>query len=178
MGRSETLEQRRLIDSRTQAVEIRMFNWCLWKALVPAILLAGLFPLYRYVLTLEHPFQRAFAHGDLILFASILLFEIGVETEGGAHRPRWLWITAAVARALAFLLMPMYWIIKHDVILKEEQLARATHGASEPIISKLSVYAGFSCTVAVASLVIAACLAVAVLDYHKSEELRAFGVQT
>jgi len=178
MGRVETSAQRKLAEERAELVEIRMLNWCLWKALVPALLIFGLFPLYRYIITLEHPFQRAFAHGELILFGSILLFEIGVDTEGGAHRPWRLILTTSVVRAIAFVLMPVYWLIKHDVIVKEERLAKLSNQTAEyvAIVEKLRNYACMSCTVAVGCLILAGLVALSVLDYHKREELRAFGV--
>jgi hypothetical protein len=176
MGRNETAQSRQLMAERTEVIEIRMINWCLWKALVPAVLIFGQWPLYGLI-PMDHPFERAFAHGELILFASILLFEIGVDTEGGARRPRALVVATAVVRAVAFVLMPAYWVIKHDAIMKEERLAKLSEQALEhaAILEKLRGYAALSCTIAAASLLISGILAVAAFDYHKAEELRAFG---
>ncbi|MBV9070693.1 MAG: hypothetical protein JO093_14870 [Acidobacteria bacterium] len=157
---------------------MRTVNWCLWKALIPALMVFGLWPFYAFVATMEHPFQRAFAPGDFILFSAILLFEIGAEADGGGLFPRGIRIGSALTRALAALLMPIYWVIRHDVMLKEDALAcgKSPSPAYSALLHKLRNYGCFSCTVAVISLIIAALLAIALLEYHRTEELRELGM--
>jgi hypothetical protein len=158
---------------------MRAVNWCIWKLAMPAVLITALLPFYRFIMTLEHPFQRAFAQGDFILFAAILLFEVGVEAEWGSHQPRHLKVSSSLTKAVAALLMALYWVIKHDVIVKEEALARTSILASQQtILAKLSDYAWLSCGVGSVSLICAALLLIAVVDHQKREELREFGVAT
>lgn len=178
MGRVETPQMRQAAALKAAAIEMRTVNWCLWKAAIPALFVAGLWPFYRFVLTLEHPFPRAFAHADFILFSAILLLEIGAESDGAALTPRGIRIGSAVARAVAVLFMPMYWVIKHDVLLQEDVLARIKPPSPQyaGALDKLRGYACFSCTVAIISLIVAALLAIALLEHHKAEELRELGM--
>lgn len=177
MGRAETPYTRALAAARLDAIETRAINWCVWKLAMPAVLIVALLPFYWWIMTLEHPFQRAFAHGDLILFAAILLFEISVEAEWGNRQPRRLKVTTAVTKAVAALFMALFWVIKHSTILHEEALARATNGAiQQAILSKLATYAWVSCGVGAISVIAASLLLIAVVDHQKREELREFGV--
>ena len=177
MGRMETPYTRAIAEARLDAIDTRAINWCVWKLAMPAVLIGALLPFYSWIMTLEHPFQRAFAHGDFILFAAILLFEVGVEAEWGNRQPRHLKVSSAVTKAVAALFMALFWVIKHSTILNEEALARATDaGVRDAILAKLSTYAWVSCGVGVMSVVGASLLLVAVVDHQKREELREFGV--
>src|ERR1043165_5235811 len=69
MGKVVDAGARRKFESRTRIIVARAINWCIWKALLPGMLLALLWPIYSFVLKLPHPFQRAFANGDLLIFA-------------------------------------------------------------------------------------------------------------
>lgn len=177
MGRIDTPYTRAVAAARLDAIEVRAVNWCVWKLSMPAVLIVGLFPFYRYIMTLEHPFQRAFAHGELVLFAAILLFEVGVEAEWGSNQPRHLKVLSSLTKAFAALLMGLYWIIKHDVIVKEEALARESMVKVKAVLlSKLGSYAWLSCGVGAVSIIAAVLLLIAIVDYQKKEELREFGI--
>jgi len=128
-------------------------------------------------MTLDHPFQHAFAHADFILFAAILLFEIGVEADCSTHQPRYLRVASSLTKAIAALLMALYWVIRRDVIEREQDLVKEMPpGAHHAILEKLTSYAWLSCGIGGVSLVSAAILVIAVVDHQKKEELREFGV--
>lgn len=105
---------RRVIDEDRMLSHERLINWCIWKVALPLGMLLLLWPLYETV-PLKYPFESAFAHGDLILFAVLILLEAAVE--GDHIRAPGIWRTGMnLARLGAIFLVVVYCVVKMDVV--------------------------------------------------------------
>ena len=150
----------------------RLRNWCIWKVVLPLGMLALFYPLYRYVLELEHPFQRAFAHGDLILFSVLILLEAAIEGEHIRHRGAWFHIGMHLAKVLALFLILTFGFIKTDVMLQEIKVNSLEN--PEPIFLKLEFYSYLSWIVAAFAVIYSLLAFWSVVAREASERLAEF----
>ena len=180
MGRQDTPQIRAAIAARTNEIEMRAWNWCVWKVAAPIIFILTVYPFYRFTLSMHHPYARAFAHGDLILLAAILLFEVSGEIDGCRRQSQRLRIGSLLGKLFAVTLVAPYWMVKHAVVTKEHQLAESAKDPASraDILETLSRCASFSFLVIAVVLIFTGILVVLLIDYQKSEELRDFGIVT
>src|ERR1043165_950817 len=176
MGKGVDAGARRQFESRTRIIVARAINWCIWKALLPGMLLALLWPIYSFVLKLPHPFQRAFANGDLLIFAALIMVEASLEGEHIENQSGTFRFLTNLARLFAVLLIFAFAFVKYDVILQEAALARAAAADQGLILDKLRAYSCFSCSVASVSLVASLFTFAVVVDLERTEELRRLGL--
>lgn len=74
-------ENVKILELRRCTLVMRRFQeWRRWKLLLPLIMLLVFYPIYVFVEG-PTPFLNAFAHGDLLLFSALLLFEVSVESD-------------------------------------------------------------------------------------------------
>jgi hypothetical protein len=120
-----------------------------------------MYPAYKFVFEIGHPFVRAFALGDLLLFSGLLLMEAAEEakTIGKPDAVDWSeWI-----RAGAVFVLIAFSLLRHDALNKELKLL----SGSEGVEAKLQLYA-------LANLIIAvACVMFMVRLFWASEETEA-----
>ena len=74
-------ENVKILELRRCTLAMKRFQeWRRWKLLLPLIMLLVFYPIYIFVAA-PSPFLNAFAHGDLLLFSALLLFEVSVEAD-------------------------------------------------------------------------------------------------
>lgn len=178
MGKEENVNNRRAYEHERDAVAARTLSWWVWKAVVPTVLLAAMWPVYAYVLALPHAFQRAFAHGDYLLLAALLVLELTVEGDHVA-RPRMSFRTlSTVGKATAFVMMFVYGFVKYDVVTQEAKLAGAAGNAliEHSVLDKLRAYSCFNCSVIICALIACVFVSSALVDHQREEQLERFGL--
>lgn len=141
----EIAEEQRELSSE------RLRNWCIWKVVLPLGMLALFYPMYRFVLELEHPFERAFAHGDLILFSVLILLEAAVEGEHIRKQGAWFHLRLHLAKVAAILLILIFGFVKTDVMLQESKIGDISSHAD--VFRKFLVYSYFNWLVALVAVI-------------------------
>jgi hypothetical protein len=144
-------------------IKRQILNWIGWKVLLPLLLLFLIWPMYGWVLHLPHPFVRAFAHGDLLIFSSLILLEAAIEGEHIPHQSFWSLFGRVIAKIFAVVFIAIYGVLKYKAVLNEDELAKAvTTVHSDPaavaslsstIIDGMLPYSYFSCTIAIVSVI-------------------------
>lgn len=154
-----------LRDERQQ-IRNRAADLFSWKIIAPGSVLFLFWPIYAIFLDVEHPFSRAFAHGDCILFAALLFLETSVESERLLEQTATMRMTRDGLRLLAFLLIVIFAFWRNDVATKEAALLVGHARTAGPILERLTAYAFFNCAVA---LLAAACCVNTVLSNVERE---------
>jgi hypothetical protein len=135
-------------QDKVEAVEERFTAWCVWKIVVPGAMLLLVWPVYAFVLSVKHPFQRAFAHGDLLIFAAMVLLEAAVEAEQ-VRRAGWLFRAGRqLAKAFAVIIIFLFGFIRYDVTVLDPELAHDSLG----VVKKLTGYSCFNSSVALVAV--------------------------
>jgi hypothetical protein len=150
----------------------RLRNWCIWKVVLPLGMFALFYPLYRYVLELGHPFQSAFAHGDLILFSVLILLEAAVEGEHIRYRGAWFHVGMHLAKVMAFFLILVFGFIKTDVMLQEIKIGTLKNPG--PVFVKLEFYSYLNWIIASFAVVYSLLAFWSVVAREASERLAEF----
>jgi hypothetical protein len=117
---------------------------CVWKVLVPFILIILMLPIYILVGKVSHPFEKAFAHGDLLIFSSLILIEAAVElkrTKLGYDE---------LLRAGALFTIFLFGFIKLQAMKQEPLLEKESVDA----ITQLWYFSFFNCAVSVCAVII------------------------
>jgi hypothetical protein len=83
---------------------------------LPLGLLALLWPVNSIVLGLPHPFESAFAHGELLIFSVLILLEAAVEGEHLRRQSQKFQIVLGVLKVSAFFLLFIFGFMKTDVL--------------------------------------------------------------
>ncbi|MGA9773441.1 MAG: hypothetical protein WBV94_30700 [Blastocatellia bacterium] len=80
-------ENVKIVELNRQILIMKRFrDWQRWKVLLPILMLFLFYPIYIFEeKELMGPFLSAFAHGDLLLFSALLLFEVSVEANHIQH---------------------------------------------------------------------------------------------
>lgn len=89
---------------------------CLWKVLFPLFLILIIYPTYALLLKVDYPFQRAFAHGDLLIFSALIMVEAAIElkeSKSNYDEP---------LRFVAMLTMVIFGLVKYGAMLREPHL--------------------------------------------------------
>ncbi len=117
---------------------------CVWKVLVPFILIILMLPIYVLVGRISHPFEKAFSHGDLLIFSSLILIEAAVElkrTKLGYDE---------LLRACALFTIFLFGFIKLQAMKQEPLLEQGSMDA----INQLWAFSFFNCAVSVCAVII------------------------
>ncbi len=80
-------ENVRIVELNRQVLIMKRFrDWQRWKVFLPVLMLFLFYPIYMFKeKEMIGPFLSAFAHGDLLLFSALLLFEVSVEANHILH---------------------------------------------------------------------------------------------
>jgi hypothetical protein len=104
-------------SSTTSQYQRHLMDWCIWKVLLPFLVLLVLWPIYRFVGQQPDAFNQAFEHGDLLIFAALLFIEVAIESAEGGRRS--MVVSYAVvegSKLLAMLLLFVLGFIKYDIL--------------------------------------------------------------
>jgi hypothetical protein len=113
---------------------------CIWKVLVPFLFIIVIYPIFVFVANdVNHPFERAFAHGELLVFSALILIEAAVELRRAKIG------YDEVLRALSLLPIMFYGFIKYKTMLQEPKMEHEDIAA----IKQLFLFSFFNCAVAV-----------------------------
>jgi|SRR5688500_2527894 amino acid permease len=111
---------------------------CVWKIFVPFLLIILIYPIFLVVVRVHHPFERAFAHGELLIFSALILIEAAVELK----RARLGY--DELLRAGAMLTIFIFGFMKYEAIQQERHLETQNADA----INQLFAFSFFNCAVA------------------------------
>jgi hypothetical protein len=137
---------------------------CIWKVAVPFLLLMIIYPIYILVVNVQHPFERAFAHGELLIFSALVLIEAAIELKRAKLG------FDELLRGLALLAIFLFGFMKYQAIQQEPHLELGEADA----IRQLFAFSFFNCTVgitAVAASIYAFLYAVRSENLKKVEDL-------
>jgi len=112
---------------------------CIWKVVVPFLLLMFIYPIYILIVKVHYPFERAFAHGELLVFSALILIEAAVELKRAQLG------YDEVLRGLALLVIFLFGFVKYQAMQQEPRLETGDAEA----ISQLFAFSFFNCTVAI-----------------------------
>src|SRR5437764_248684 len=98
--------------------EGRMREWFLWKVVLPFLFLLLMWPVYRLAMHRADAYEKAFAHGELLIFSALVLIEIGIEMKYSDTSAENLWTD--LARIAAIILIFMFGFLHYAVIIDEE----------------------------------------------------------
>ena len=130
--------------------EKRLREWILWKVWLPFIFIAAIWPV-GCAMGRADAYERAFAHGEFLIFGAFVLLEAALEIKHSAVDDDW-W--AEVARAAGMFVIFCYAIVYVLATVAEER-GTYRHGAV--------YYACFGCSVAVAAL------SITVYSYYRAK---------
>jgi hypothetical protein len=99
---------------------IKLYNWTALKVILPLLVLFLIYPLCGFTLDLDHPFQRAFQHGDLLVFSALILVEAAFELESSNLRDSGIHLVQLIAMMLAIFSIFTFVAVKFDVLRNEE----------------------------------------------------------
>lgn len=89
---------------------------------VPLFIMFFTWPIFKWIIEIEHAFEKSFGGGDLVLFSALLLIGVYVRLSHFQLSKELLRIdkkldqTANVALALGFIMLFLYAIIKYDFV--------------------------------------------------------------
>src|ERR1700752_112659 len=96
--------------------EISMIRWVVCKVIIPLVVMAIIWPIYSYALQLEHSFEKAFAHADLLVFSALILTEGLIEGEQTLISDLRFQLARYGGLILAFVSLIMFVVVKFDVM--------------------------------------------------------------
>jgi hypothetical protein len=158
----------------------RLFiNWLGWKVVLPLLLILSIYVLIRFVLEIPDPFGMAFAHGELLVFSALVLFEAATE---GEHLQESTMLNAVrmSARIAAILLIGGFVATKSDVLFKENlllmELPKNPNAAGHDLLArKMFAYSWLNCTVALVSVVASIMIFWFTMHLEKKQTLDSLG---
>lgn len=112
--------QYHVIHESEDSWEVRLVKWIIYKVIIPLIVMFVIWPISEYSLGLHHAYEKAFAHGDLLIFAAFVLIEVVIEGEH-KHVKNWRFqLGRHTAFVLAFVSLIFFIVVKIDVLRSEE----------------------------------------------------------
>lgn len=115
-----TAEELRTEESGfNQAWEVRLIKWIIYKVAIPLTVMFIIWPIYSFSLNLEHSFEKAFSHADLLIFSALILTEAAIEGEYIQIRNWRFQLGRHIAIALAFISLILFIVVKFDVMRAE-----------------------------------------------------------
>jgi hypothetical protein len=108
---------------------------------------------------MPHSFSEAFAHGELLIFAALVLIEVSFEGEELRGIPKdrfepWFDGALPVLRFVAFMIIYAFGFIRYDVVSVRMQIDQGVKDNLLP--HKLGAYAMLNLSTAVACVLVAA----------------------
>lgn len=146
----------RMFTDELRRSQDRLRNWFLWKVLFPLTLLGIVYPINMFVLSLPHPYESAFAQGELLVFAALILLEAVVEGDHlrGGHL---FHLCIGSVKIAAFALLFVLGFLKADVLRHADILdgaktqtpaAQARGEENTATLHRLQLYSSFNMGVA------------------------------
>ena len=148
--------------------EVRMVKWTVYKVIVPLVVILIIWPIYSYALQTEHPFEKAFAHADLLIFSALILTEAVIEGEHTLVRDWRFQLGRHMALLLAFVALILYVVVKFDVMRYEDS----------PNTNKMYVYSCVGWFMAVLSALISVYSFSKTSYQEATKELRSLAQET
>lgn len=136
----------------------RLRDWLMWKVWLPFIFIAVMWPV-GVAMHRSDAYQRAFAHGEFLIFGAFVLLEAALEMKHSSP-PGEDDFWAEAARVAAIVIVLCYGVVNVLVAQAEE--------GQPPHKHDLVYYACFSCSVAVVAL------AVSVFSYWRVKGKNAY----
>lgn len=133
----------------------RLFlNWMAWKVFLPLALISCVYLAIRFFFDIPHPFGKAFAHGDLLVFSALVLMEAATEGEQDQKHNFRVEAVRHFAKVVAIFLLLMFLGTKLDILRRESELA-AKHSADghHLLTEKMLLYSSLNCAIALVSVV-------------------------
>jgi hypothetical protein len=180
-----------MLDKRTitwlreerQHIRNRAVDLCTWKVLLPGGLLLLFWPIYAVIMEVKEPYVRAFAHGDYILFAALLLFETSVESERLIRQTAIFRLYRNGVRILAVAMIFVFGFLKYDVVVKEAALSHLEQSSVSQldrtsaltVVAKLHSYSTFSCAVALLTAAYSIYAFTSLVEHESADLFRRLG---
>lgn len=117
---------------------------CIWKVFVPFLLIILIYPVFLVFMKDHHPFERAFAHGELLIFSALVLIEAAVELK----RARLGY--DELLRAMAMITIFIFGFVKYSAVQQERQLDTNDLDA----VQQLFAVSFFNCAVALFAIAV------------------------
>lgn len=138
--------------NENSSLDRRMLDWLFSRIFMPFLILMLMWPIYKWFFDLPHSFERAFAHGDLLIFSALILLESAAEAEYAPYQSVRMGIARRCAWLFAIGCVLVFGFMKYSVMLKEPQLAISP----EAVIGRMKAFACLNCTIAVVSILFSA----------------------
>ncbi|MEN3330001.1 MAG: hypothetical protein V7638_4808 [Acidobacteriota bacterium] len=132
---------------------------CIWKIFVPFLLIILIYPIFTIIVKVHHPFQRAFAHGELLIFSALILIEAAVELK----RARLGY--DELLRGIAMIIIFLFGFMKYQAMQQEQHLETDLDA-----INQLFAFSFFNCTAAAFAITVSI---YAFLQAIRSEKIHA-----
>lgn len=100
--------------------EIRMVKWAVYKVIIPLVVMLIIWPIYYYALQIDHSFEKAFAHAELLIFSALILTEAVIEGEHTLVADWRFQLGRHIALLLAFIALILFVVVKFDVMRHEQ----------------------------------------------------------
>lgn len=161
------------ITDRDGSLDRRMLDWMFSRVFLPFAILILMWPIYKYFLDLPYPFERAFSHGDLLIFSALILLESASEGEYTHAQSLGMGLARRAAWALAISFVLVFGFMKYSVILKEELLAKTTEASMTLLLThKMRAFSCLNCTIAVVSVLFSGYAYWKNIDLEKTEKFK------
>jgi hypothetical protein len=103
---------------------------------------------------IPHPFGKAFAHGDLLIFSALVLLEASTEGEHEQGQSISMDVARLFAKIFAILFIGGFVATKYDILNIESQLLlKPDNNMHEMLARKMTAYSCLNCTIALVSVV-------------------------
>jgi hypothetical protein len=121
---------------------------CVWKVFVPFLLIILIYPIFLIVVRVHHPFERAFAHGELLIFSALILIEAAVELKRAQLG------YDELLRAGAMLTIFIFGFMKYEAMQQEPHLETQNVAVAAAAVSQLFAFSFFNCVVAMFAIAV------------------------
>ena len=155
-----------LANANKDSLDRRMLDWLFSRVFLPFLILMLMWPIYKWFFDLQYPFERAFAHGDLLIFSALILLESATEAEYAPFQSVRMGIARRLAWLFAIACVLTFGFMKYSVMLKEAQLP----SNPESVIGRMKAFSCLNCTIAIVSILFSA------FAYWKNTDLEKTGV--
>jgi hypothetical protein len=134
--------------------QIQLVESIFWKVFFPFVCIFALWPIY-YLSDLGHPFQRTFAHGELLVYSTILMIEVYIGVSHIEKKSTGMLIIQNFALLASFGFLLFFGFLKFQAILVENSVIKFELGNdlvnAESFGLKLIRLSCINCSVAVLS---------------------------
>jgi len=117
---------------------------CIWKVFVPFLLIIVMYPIFLVIVKIPHPFERAFAHGELLIFSSLILIEAAVELKRSDLG------YDELLRGFATITIFIFGFMKYQAMQQEPRLETENQDA----INQLFLFSFINCSVSAVAIAV------------------------